>query len=129
MQCACLYSHVWKTTSQKGLPLDWLRRETACLEKPFRADSLCIMFKQETDPAKLRALILSQPRVSAEQMDAQIRAGIAWSRGSSLGSSGSHNGESTGAASGDASQGVVKSDDAVIDQDVTLADRLTEKNA
>lgn len=38
------------------------------------------MIKQETDPEKLRAICLNQPRVSAEQMDAQIRAGIAWSR-------------------------------------------------
>ncbi len=37
-------------------------------------------FKQETDPTKLRELCFSQPKASAEEMRAQIRAGIAWRR-------------------------------------------------
>lgn len=41
------------------------------------------MSKQETNPAKLRALRLSQPRASAQEMEAQTKAGIAWQRGSS----------------------------------------------
>ena len=42
-----------------------------------------LMSKQETNPAKLRALRLSQPRASAQEMEAQTKAGIAWQRGSS----------------------------------------------
>jgi hypothetical protein len=41
------------------------------------------MKKQETNPAKLRELRLSQPRASAQEMESQTKAGIAWQRGSS----------------------------------------------
>lgn len=41
---------------------------------------LMSVFKQETDPMRLRELCLAQPKVSEEEMRAQIREGIAWRR-------------------------------------------------